>query len=367
VDSGLDRITVSLHSMNPEVFQEIYRGSSLGAMRRAIEFLLKAKQESRSETPRIDISFVATRTTLPELPAIASFARESGIEEISVIPVIRRDDVAAEFRQELENKKLRPEFEEQIRQSMLLATHIAKGVRISSCNETPGPDRRLGYLPQPWPASLPAGARIRSCEQNPWETMHILSDGSVVVCEVHDHVPLGNVTRQPLGEIWRGGPYREFRRRYMEGADRECAECAWKIAHFPTGISAKIDARDGPNPQFLRGWYEPDASRTVWSRPNAALILNGGSSTPAGIRLAGVLPPAPGGNRLEISCNGTRVGFVGNPSESLLKFDAYFPGLPQSESLVFQFQTAAVFRPARAGLADNRNLGFALFRIELTE
>jgi MoaA/NifB/PqqE/SkfB family radical SAM enzyme len=368
VESGLDRLTISLHSMNPEVFQEIYRSSSLENMKRSISLLIRAKREASSVTPRIDISFVATMATLPELPAVAAFARESGIEEVSVIPVIRRDKIPAEFRQELENGKLRPQFQSEIRQSMLLATHIAKGIRISSCNEDQGPEIRLGSLPKPWCAPLPAGAKIRSCEQNPWETVHILSDGSVVVCEVQDHVPLGNAAQQSLREIWQGENYREFRRRYVDGAVSECAQCAWKTAHFPVGIFPKIETRDGPSPQLLRGWYDLDVTRSIWSRKNAALVLRSESS-PQAVRLAGALPAASGGNRLEISCNGTRLGCVENPTESLLKFDAFFPGVPHPSGapLVFQFATKSVFRPALLGHADDRTLGFALFRIELVE
>jgi MoaA/NifB/PqqE/SkfB family radical SAM enzyme len=368
VESGLDRLTISLHSMNPDVFQEIYRSSSFENMKRAIALLIRAKREASSLTPRIDFSFVATRATLPELPAVAAFARESGVEEISVIPVIRRDEIPAEFRQELENGKLRPEFQAEIRQSMLLASHIAKGIQISSCNEDPAPGIHLGSLPKPWSAPLPAGAKIRSCEQNPWETVHILSDGSVVVCEVQDHVPLGNAAQQSLREIWQGETYREFRRRYVEGAVPECAQCAWKIAHFPGDFHPKIDTRDGLSPQLLRGWYGLDATRSIWSRKNAALVLSSTSSS-HGVRFAGALPAAPGGNRLEISCNGVRLGCVQNPTESLLKFDAFFPGVPDfaGNALVFQFETKGVFRPALLGHADDRTLGFALFRIELVE
>jgi MoaA/NifB/PqqE/SkfB family radical SAM enzyme len=367
VESGLDRITVSLHSMNPEVFQEIYRGSSLEAMKRAIAFLIGAKREARSEKPRIDFSFVATMATLPELPAVASFARESGVEEISVLPVIRRDEIETDFHRELDNGRLRPEFEDEIRQSILLAAHIAKGVRISSCTEKAWPDRRLGFRPQLWPASLPAEAQIRTCEQNPWETMHVLSDGSVVVCEVQDHVALGNAAQHSLREIWQGEKYRDFRRRYIEGAISDCAQCAWKVAHYPARIFPKIDTREGLNPQLLRGWYELDATRSIWSRKNAALVLS--SPSARSIRLAGALPAAPEGNRLEISCNGTRLGCVENPTESMLKFDAFHPGVSDSSNapLVFQFETKNVFRPALLGHADDRALGFALFRIELTE
>jgi radical SAM protein with 4Fe4S-binding SPASM domain len=367
VESGLDRLTISLHSMNPEGFQEIYRSSSLAAMKRTIALLIRAKRESSSATPRLDFSFVATMATLPELPAVAAFARASGIGEISVIPVIRRDEIPAEFRQELENGKLRPEFQAEIRQSMLLASHIAKGIQISSCIEDSAPESRLGSFPKSWSGPLPAGAKIRSCEQNPWETVHILSDGSVVACEVQDHVPLGNARQQSLREIWQGEGYREFRRRYVEGAVAECAQCAWKMACFPVSIYPKIDTRDGLSPQLLRGWYDLDATRSIWSRKNAALVLSSPSSSQA-VRFAGALPAAPGGNRLEISCNGTRLGFVENPTESLLKFDAYFRGVPDFSGapLVFQFETQYGFRPAMFGHADHRTLGFALFRIELS-
>jgi hypothetical protein len=47
-------------------------------------------------------------------------------------------------------------------------------------------NRRLGAVPVPFPGELPPGAAIHSCEQNPWETAHVLSNGDVVACEVLD-------------------------------------------------------------------------------------------------------------------------------------------------------------------------------------
>jgi MoaA/NifB/PqqE/SkfB family radical SAM enzyme len=367
VASGLDRLTISLHSLNPEVFQEVYRSSSLEDMRRAMALLIRAKREMSSVTPCIDISFVATMATLPELPAVASFARELGIEEISVLPVIRRDPIPEKFPRELENGQLRREFKAEIRQWMLLGMHVAKGVRITLSSGESGPEQSLGQTPLPWPSTLPAGAEIRSCEQNPWDTAHILSDGTVVVCEVQDHVALGNAARQSLREIWQGEPYRAFRHHYVAGTIRACAECAWKTAYFPAPIHSRVDARNGLTPQFLRGWYDLDASRTIWSHREASLVL--GSERPcSGVRLAGALPAAESGNLLDISCNGKRLGSVENPTGALLKFDAFFKGIPDSGApLVFQCKTTRVFRPARLGLADDRTLGFALFRIELVE
>ncbi len=138
-----------------------------------------------------------------------------------------------------------------------------------------GQSRCLTDGPQYFPDPLPDHARIRSCDQSPWDSIHVLANGDVMPCEVHDRTPIGNLARQTLKEIWHGEKYREFRIRYHEGAIPECRSCPWKLAYIPP---ARLWRWAGPGwgvpAQFLAGWYMGDDRPIVWSKPEATLVLD---------------------------------------------------------------------------------------------
>ncbi|MGH9792588.1 MAG: SPASM domain-containing protein [Candidatus Acidiferrales bacterium] len=66
---------------------------------------------------------------------------------------------------------------------------------------------------------------MHTCDQDPWETVHILANGDVVTCEVREKAVLGNLRRQTLREIWQGAAYQEFRRDYVAGRSLACRTC----------------------------------------------------------------------------------------------------------------------------------------------
>jgi len=216
---------------------------------------------------------------------------------------------------------------------------------------------------------LPVEARIRTCEQNPWETAHILADGSVVPCEAQEHLVLGNLHQQRFEDIWQSGAYRALRHKYVAGALAGCKECPWKLAYLPGPLEPRVVAAHGASAQVFRGWHDYEPSGTQWSKKEAVVVLGHTPSANA-VRLSGILPPsAEGGeNHLEVSCNGSMLGRIINPTNVLVPFHACLGPVPQGNgSLTFTLKTRTLFRPARMGLGDQRSLGFALFCIELIE
>ena len=66
----------------------------------------------------------------------------------------------------------------------------------------------------------------RHC-MKPWTDMVIYWDGQVALCN-HDwnnHMRLGNVTRTPISQIWRGNPYIHTRVAHMTGNRRRVRSC----------------------------------------------------------------------------------------------------------------------------------------------
>jgi MoaA/NifB/PqqE/SkfB family radical SAM enzyme len=192
--SGIDRISISLHSVDRKTFPVLYGGGSLESFERRLESLLHAARHE-SRPPAIDFAAVAMQSNAGELPAIASLAAKSGASMLSIHPVIRRDGVPLRFALEADDDgRLTGAFQAALDSNVKAARDANPGVRISVARP---PD--LGHHCGPF-----------TCEQNPFETVHVLSNGDVVACEVTDRKALGNLRSSTLPDIWQGPEYRIF-------------------------------------------------------------------------------------------------------------------------------------------------------------
>jgi MoaA/NifB/PqqE/SkfB family radical SAM enzyme/GT2 family glycosyltransferase len=359
--AGLSRLTVSVHAAGAAAFAEIYRHSSFAALRTRLERLVK----NRNGAMAIDLAFVAMERNLGELRGVAELARELGLPAVNIFPVIRRDAIPMVFAHELTGSgSHREEFREQLTRLVGELQQRFPQIAFAICNPLfQSAGQEFGESPRPCPGELPAGARIYSCEQNPWETAHVLSNGDVVACEVHDRSPLGNLTRQTLAEIWHGEAYREFRRHYHTGGLAACRSCPWKTAYAPAPLCNEILAERGRNAQLGHGWHAPADESHIWSSQQAAAVIEPrpGSSE---LHINGILPPGLSHqrNELYIRCNGEAIGTIANPSAEMLHFGVDLP-VPRSSPRPWnlELRTRFAYRPRDRGeSADQRDLGFAL-------
>jgi MoaA/NifB/PqqE/SkfB family radical SAM enzyme/GT2 family glycosyltransferase len=354
--SGLTRLTVSLHAASEARFAAIYRHGSLADVRAKLRrFLALARC---AETPlAVDLAFVAMQRNLDELAGVAAFARELGLRSISIFPVIRRDEIPVSFPELDATGAATGSFRTAVARAIERVRVDHPSVNLTVCNPRfTMDDEPLGETPSPCPGVLPAGAQIHSCEQNPWETVHVLANGDVVACEVHDQRALGNIARQTLAEIWHGEAYGRFRAAYRGGSLAECRSCPWKTAWVPGPLRSEILGARGRSAQMGYGWHEPAGEPHVWASQEAVAMLQPrpGSSV---LHVHGVLPPGPDGfNRLEVRCNGIPVGDVVNKDRQMLEFGVNLKcQVRASEPWEIEFRTAHVYLAA----GDQRDLGFA--------
>src|SRR5215831_829857 len=94
-ESGLNRLTVSVHAADETKYAEIYRYGSLAALRSRLERIV------RHGAPSVDLAFVAMDSNLSQLGGVAALAESVGIERLSIFPVIRRDEITEQFPVEL--------------------------------------------------------------------------------------------------------------------------------------------------------------------------------------------------------------------------------------------------------------------------
>ena len=129
--SGIDRVSISLHSLDQKTFPILYGGGSLDSFEQRLKCLLQAvRWESRP--PAIDFAVVAMHSNVTELPAIASLVAKSGASLLSIHPVIRRPGVPSRFDIEAgEEGRLTEAFHAALNASVKAARDANPGVRVS--------------------------------------------------------------------------------------------------------------------------------------------------------------------------------------------------------------------------------------------
>lgn len=367
--SGLGRLTVSLHTLDPAQYERLYGYSSVQDVRRKVDALLAARERAGRATPLLDFAVVAMRRNLSQLRPLAAYAEAVGASGLAIHPVIRRDAIPERFEEELEGERLRPDFLEALALELAELRRCHPDLALSVSTPELAPSAAApGERPAACPGPLPPGARIHSCEQNPWDTLHVLADGSVVTCEVRDRIALGRVSADPAGpgliDIWTGAAYAEFRDRFRAGDVAECRACPYKSAFVPGPPAAGIDAADGAHAHLLHGWHGPDGSGLLWAKRSAALVLARDAGAKR-LHLAGLLPA--GVRRVCLSLDGRPLEDLVADGEQAtwVAVDLSLPaGRAGMSSLSLTADRAVV--PAREGTGtDLRELGFGLQRAAL--
>ena len=368
VESNLDRLAVSIHTLDEKQYQDIYGFGSSDALKRRIEDVIALKSKLRKKSPKLDFCFVAMSQNLNQLLPIGRLAMEVGASEIFIHPIIGRHPVPYDFSRELHSNKLTAEFKDSLRNAVAELRAACPQLPITVLN----PDLELNPVVTPVPnyyaPPLPSGSRICICDQSPFESVHVLANGDVVVCEVHDEAPIGNLHSADIRQIWHGTPYREFRQRYITGMNPGCRECVWKSAYQPMPWKSRIDASKGFSPQLTRGWLVEPVAGSIWSKKRSVAEFRV-ESQPRQFRIAGILPhdPVANSNLLEVWLDGKRIGSIANTTSHFLTFERGFPlSCAIDKGIILEFETKHVFRPSRySETTDWRDLGFALQCMEL--
>ena len=356
--SKLDLLTISLHTLDDAAYPELYKFGTLSRLKQCISELL-IEREKMGTGPKIDFGFVAMKSNLSQLNSLADYAQRIGITKINICPITRRDPIQKPYSYELENNRLTPLFRKELGAAINEVQSLHSNIDIHITNTENKSVMSLDSCPRTYAKALPEYGRIFSCDQNPWETVHVLANGSVVVCEVQDKTAIGNLHDQSIQEIWHGQRYVQFRRDYVQGRNSECNKCPWKMAFVPGILSTSVSVHKYSS-QLLRGWYAPETN-LVWSKTNSLLIIR----TPyenSKIELKGIIPPSKSGkpNKLEIYSQGSIIGVVENDTDENKEFFFLSTIKSDSASLMLAFKTLFAFHPGKHSQSDDtRALGFA--------
>jgi MoaA/NifB/PqqE/SkfB family radical SAM enzyme len=363
LEAGLSRLTVSLHTLVPERFERIYGFSSLYEMQERLRQVIRWRDQAELNFT-LDLAFVAMHDNLHELPSIARFAGTQSIPVLAVHPLIGRDPLpfgaAAEHRPD---GSLLPAFRDEIFETVQAARRIAPGVEIQLSSYEMTVPRALDEQAQPWPGELPAGARIGGCDQSPFDSIHVLSDGRVVACEVTERKALGDLNCMSLADIWKGEAYREFRQHHLDGDESDCRRCIYKTAYQPVAARSWLAAANLPEAQLLRGWHADDGSGLRWSSAQAALGLSR-ARRHRRVHLQGMLAQQrPVQAAFAVSIDGNCVYRRNHVAAGEVDLWLQIPG--DNPVVVIELDCAGATSPAALDAGtDVRELGFGLVRVE---
>ena len=165
LDSGLNKLKISVQSLNPETYHQIM-GLDLSRTLRNIDRLLELKQQGGYRLPRLEIVMVDSIQTHSAIPQIKRYWQKRGIK-LYIEPVENRAD------------------QQSIRDSATGARNLRA---FSWC-------RRL------------------------MEQIYILYDGRMLQCcaDWEQRSVMGDLTKASLADIWHGKRYVEYRHRFKAG------------------------------------------------------------------------------------------------------------------------------------------------------
>lgn len=214
IKSGLDRMDISIHAMNPETFRMI-RGeerSNIDEVKKSVRALARMR-ERNGHIPHIVINNVAMKMNLDEIPDVIDWAISIGADEVSIAKMTL-------FGTETENISLnKAETKKLIRYKK---EGVRKGIKILFCDKG---DHCLDL----------------------WNHMIIKSDGDVVPCVGLDcDWSIGNIRTTQVQDMWSGPQYQALRARFLAGALTQCSGCAQggtiegPVSRFAQKVSNKL-------------------------------------------------------------------------------------------------------------------------------
>lgn len=191
VESGLDRIIVSVDGVTQEVYEQYRVGGNLEKVLQGIRNLVRWKKELKSDLPHIMVQFLVVRPNEHQIPELFELVKELGADEVKL--------KTAQLYDYRYGHPLMPADE-----------------RFSRYERLPDGSYEVKH------------ALNNHCWKL-WHASVVTWDGKVAPCCFDKDVQhrLGDLKTQSFREIWKGEAYRGFRKRLLKGRDQIdiCTNC----------------------------------------------------------------------------------------------------------------------------------------------
>ncbi|HMQ52350.1 MAG TPA: radical SAM protein [Anaerolineae bacterium] len=236
IDLDLNRLMVSIDGVTPEVYDDIRVRSSFNKVIENLRHLrrLKLRGKGRHSNPRVGIAFVAMKRNVADIPKLPQLATYVGAHEIMISNVVPHH----------------PEMEAEILYGEALTSAAYRASRWVPNMSLPKLDMNahtLGALGQVFDSTVSLSVFNTSlsamndyCRFAQEGYAVIRWDGQVSPCLplLHDHTMylfgrekrvthygLGNITEQPLGQVWQSPEFSQHRTRLREFPFSPCTTC----------------------------------------------------------------------------------------------------------------------------------------------
>lgn len=188
--SRLSEINFSIDSMDPDVYRSIRRGSiPLGEVLAKVGRFMARKREWGKEVHTI-ISFVLMRSNAATIRPALAFAREHGIDHVSVVPILAFTEDMLEEIFVWDTVAYAALYQELTTEAARLGVAIAMQAPVKRWREND----------------------IHAPCEVPWGSAAITANGDVMACCMPGTV-IGNLNEQSLDRIWNGPEFAAFRMR----------------------------------------------------------------------------------------------------------------------------------------------------------
>lgn len=192
VESGLDRIIISIDGATQETYQQYRVGGKLEKVLQGAQNLVQCKKELKSATPHIIFQFLVVRPNEHEIEAVYQIARQTGVDEVKL-------KTAQVYDYEHGNPLI------------------------------PTIDKYSRYKQQPDGTYRVKNKLLNHCWKL-WHSCVITWDGKIVPCcfDKDAQHQLGNLQQQSFTQIWHSAPYYRFRSALLKSRKEIdiCANCS---------------------------------------------------------------------------------------------------------------------------------------------
>jgi len=191
INSGLDRIIISLDGTTQETYESYRKEGSLEKVLEGTRNLMKWKKKMKSSTPHVVLQFLVVRPNEHQIPELYKLAEELGIKDVKL--------KTAQIYDYEQGNPLIPTQEKYSRYAEQAdGSYAVKNDLLDHC----------------WKL---------------WHACVITWDGLVVPCCFDKDAThrLGNLKQRDFLDIWQGTPYQTFRSRLLQGRDQIdiCTNC----------------------------------------------------------------------------------------------------------------------------------------------
>lgn len=192
VESGLDRLIISIDGTTQEVYQQYRKEGDLSKVLEGTRNIIAAKQELNSQTPHIIFQFLVVKPNEHQIDDVLRLGEEMGVDEVRF--------KTAQVYDYKNGNPLIPENEEYSRYRRKADGTFAVKNKLSN---------------QCW---------------RMWSSCVITWDGKVVPCCFDKDAThqLGDVSNETFSGIWRGAQYQSFRAAILKSRKEIdiCANCS---------------------------------------------------------------------------------------------------------------------------------------------